>query len=532
MAAAAAAMGLALGGCDSLSNLGINFGSSSDQAAQTGDSGASATPAQGGGDAAAPAPKPAPDTALAKYDDAVAQRAGDLAEAYAERAEARRQKGDMDGMSADIERFLALEPDSAVACLIRGQLRTVKGDLPGAIADYSHAIDVQSGTGNRQTAALDSLRRTLAGLFPGMISGDLATAYYLRGAARQASGDPAGAVKDFDQAIDLAPGFAAAYNNRGMLRGIFRDQDGALSDFNRAISLDGESADAYANRGNLRTAQNDLTGAMKDLNRAISINPKWASAWFDRAFVKQRQGDLDGAIEDLGHAVELKPDYGDAYFNRAVDFERKGDFASAVADYDKVVGFSPVSADAYANRGMDKYRLNDIDGSIADFNKAIALKRDMVKAYMDRAVAEKMKGDLDGAVADYGKVAEMSDRDNGMYPRLFRALFMIESGHGDPRKDLADAIAGWPEGWPKELGRFLTGDLSEADLFAKAGDPDPKVAAGQRCEAFYFAGVARLAGGEPALAESLFKQSVDTGSTGRFAIRFAQSELARGKGGR
>ena len=58
-----------------------------------------------------------------------------------------------------------------------------KGDLDGAIADYTHAI------------ALDP---------------KLAKAYYNRGLARYDKGDLSSAIADYDQAIKLNPGYALA----------------------------------------------------------------------------------------------------------------------------------------------------------------------------------------------------------------------------------------------------------------------------------------------------------------------------------
>lgn len=56
----------------------------------------------------------------------------------------------------------------------------------------------------------------------------------------------------------------AAYSEQG-------DLAGAIADYDRAIEIDPQNTGAYGNRGNARRAQSDLDGALRDLNRAIEL---------------------------------------------------------------------------------------------------------------------------------------------------------------------------------------------------------------------------------------------------------------------
>ena len=94
------------------------------------------------------------------------------------------------------------------------------------------------------------------------------------GIAREAQGDLAGALADYDQAIALNPQDATAYNNRGIARADQGDLAGALADYDQAIALNPQDATAYNNRGNARQAQGDLAGALADYDQAIALNPQ------------------------------------------------------------------------------------------------------------------------------------------------------------------------------------------------------------------------------------------------------------------
>jgi len=65
----------------------------------------------------------------------------------------------------------------------------------------------------------------------------LVDAYYNRGNARQAQGDPTGARADYDAVLQLNPHHANAYNNRGNARRQSGDLEGAVADYAQAVQV-------------------------------------------------------------------------------------------------------------------------------------------------------------------------------------------------------------------------------------------------------------------------------------------------------
>ncbi|MDP7035318.1 MAG: tetratricopeptide repeat protein, partial [Planctomycetota bacterium] len=88
-----------------------------------------------------------------------------------------------------------------------------------------------------------------------------ANAYSNRGHARKAKGDIDGAIEDYSKAIEIDPKFAGAYSNRGGARQAKGDPDGAIEDYNKAIEIDPKNPNAYHNRGNARAKKGDLIEA-------------------------------------------------------------------------------------------------------------------------------------------------------------------------------------------------------------------------------------------------------------------------------
>src|SRR5712691_1010238 len=80
--------------------------------------------------------------------------------------------------------------------------------------------------------------------------------YLRQGIERFSKGDIAGAIADYDRALNVDPRFAEAYFNRGKAKRAQGDLDGAISDYERAAELEPQLAannrditQAYLNRG-------------------------------------------------------------------------------------------------------------------------------------------------------------------------------------------------------------------------------------------------------------------------------------------
>ena len=63
--------------------------------------------------------------------------------AYSNRGEVKRVKGDLDGAIADLNKAIEIDPNCAVAYNNRSEARLQKGDLAGALADYDRAAELK-----------------------------------------------------------------------------------------------------------------------------------------------------------------------------------------------------------------------------------------------------------------------------------------------------------------------------------------------------------------------------------------------------
>jgi tetratricopeptide (TPR) repeat protein len=168
-----------------------------------------------------------------------------------------------------------------------------------------------------------------------------AAAYVNSGNAKQDKGDVNGAIADFTRAIELNPGFAVAYYDRGHAKQADGRFDDAITDDTKAIQLQPDLAVAYADRGIAKGAKGDLDGAIEDSTKAIELKPDIAVAYYNRARAKKAKGDLDGAIVDCTKAIEFMPQDADSYYYRSHIEQTKGDWVGAITDFTKAIKLKP-----------------------------------------------------------------------------------------------------------------------------------------------------------------------------------------------
>ncbi len=136
-----------------------------------------------------------------------------------------------------------------------------------------------------------------------------ADAYEIRADDKQTKGDLDGAIADYTKAIELKPDLVEVYYNRGLAKQTKGDLDGAIADYTKAIELGPDLVSPYFNRGRAKQAKGDLSGAIADYTKAIELKPDQtdlATLYTNRSSAKRAIGDIDGANADQANAIHLK----------------------------------------------------------------------------------------------------------------------------------------------------------------------------------------------------------------------------------
>lgn len=129
--------------------------------------------------------------------------------------------------------------------------------------------------------------------------------YSQRGIARFEKNDLPGAIADFTKAIEMEGGNREfCYYFRGIARYRQGNLDEAIGDLSKAIALKPHPR-FYDDRGNLLAKKGDFEGAIADLNKAIEVSPDYAKAYGDRGLVRLMLGEDKAAEADFRKCFEL-----------------------------------------------------------------------------------------------------------------------------------------------------------------------------------------------------------------------------------
>ena len=164
---------------------------------------------------------------------------------------------------------------------------------------------------------------------------------------------------------------------QGMLRHRAGDPAGAIKCFDLALEINPQSADAHVWRavahesmGNEALKKADLNEAKTLLDETIKKNPQESRWYVTRAQVHSIEGDTEAALTDCSRAVELAPTDPDVFEGRAAIHVLRGDLAKAVDDLTEAIQLAPFSTDLYQTRESIWQRMGETEKAEVDFARA------------------------------------------------------------------------------------------------------------------------------------------------------------------
>jgi tetratricopeptide (TPR) repeat protein len=351
-------------------------------------------------------------------------------------------------------------------------------------------------------------------------------AFGTRGAAKKAKGDDAGALADFDKAVELDPDYAWAFAQRGHLKRLKGDLQGAIDDLMFAVKLDHDYAWAHAHLAEAFRLEGDHDNAILYADQAIKADPQYAFAHGVRGNAKENKGDTAGALADYAKAIELDPDYAWAYGSRGFLRKAQGDCLGSIADFTKAVELNPKDAWAHGQLGQAKRFIADTDRAIRDLTQALELDPDHANSYFFRALAHCDQQKWADALPDLKKAHDKGNPWAFLWTYLARARQgQAPAAEADLKAQLPSARIGAPpaagteEAWIEKVAGLFLGTTVETALVDAADTP------ARKCQASFYAGFKHLLAGDKAKAKEWFEKAVATRAADQAELASAQAEL-------
>lgn len=201
-----------------------------------------------------------------------------------------------------------------------------------------------------------------------------------------------------------------------------------------------------------------------------------------------------------------------AFYREAITALEEGRAKDALAAADHLVKLDPRPS-CFTVRGLARRGTGDLQGALEDFDHAVSLEPNLPGArdarallYFDLLRWEDARGEL----SRYLELRGTPDTDF-LHLRLWLVRTQLREPKADARLRVrAERVAESTDPareWWGAIASHLLGDLSLADLRAKASTPE------QRCEADFFAGARCFVLGDEAGARESFERCIRQGVT-------------------
>jgi protein O-mannosyl-transferase len=207
------------------------------------------------------------------------------------------------------------------------------------------------------------------------------------------------AIRQYQEALRLNPGFAQAHNNLGAALEKKGHTDEAIRQYQEALRLKADYAEAHNNLGIVFFQQSRTDEAIPQFKEAIGLKPDLAEAHYNLGAALDQKGQMDEASREYQEAVRLQPDYAHAHYNLGVALGQKGQVGEATHHYQEAIRLKPDYAEAYNSLGIVFYQQSRTDEAIRQFREAIGLKPNFAEAHNNLGMALSSKGHLDEAVS-------------------------------------------------------------------------------------------------------------------------------------
>ena len=205
-----------------------------------------------------------------------------------------------------ISQAIAMEPNRADLWNGRGYMKMRVKDHPGAIHDFSYAVNLNH--------EIVQYRENL-------------------GVALLEAGKLVEALVEFTKAVEMNPQSDPAFNHRGLANSRLGRYEQAHEDFTTAITLNQSNAAYFVNRSVAHAKSGSTSLAKKDLNRALTLDDSLKEAYESRGLLELAEGEFYPAIQDFSKAIALGESNGLLFYNRAVALSMTGDLRDAMQDY-------------------------------------------------------------------------------------------------------------------------------------------------------------------------------------------------------
>jgi tetratricopeptide (TPR) repeat protein len=250
-----------------------------------------------------------------------------------------------------LEQALAADPQNLDARRLRAQVRLLREDASGAVAD----LEVLLAQNPDDPETVEQLAQALAA---------------------QEKYDEA--IQYVDKLIKLAPDALMGYRLRSAIHMMQGKPDLALRDLDEALQRDSDDLDILMARARLHEHEKHYEQSLADVNRILELRPGWPAALLLRANIATLQDRLSDAIVDLKRLQAVEPDNPTVLLQLATLLQADKRPRRAIELFNQLTDHEDTALRTYAlrSRGDAHLSIGKHAEAVKDFEQALTLNAD------------------------------------------------------------------------------------------------------------------------------------------------------------
>ena len=164
------------------------------------------------------------------------------------------------------------------------------------------------------------------------------------------------------------------------------DLAGAIKAYQQALAIDPLSSRAQRRLGSTLGLAGQGSEGLIVLQKALEIEPENALLCYEKALIESETGKRDQAISDLRRALQIKPDFADAQNNLGINLVQAGDTQAAETAFRAALTTNPYDAGTRANLGRLLAGRSDWKQAAFQLQKAVQLDAADANAHLAYSV--------------------------------------------------------------------------------------------------------------------------------------------------
>ncbi len=232
------------------------------------------------------------------------------------------------------------------------------------------------------------------------------------------------AIKQYQEALAINPGYAAAHVNLGNAFLQKGEVDDAISHYERALQIKPGEAEMHYNLGNAFLQKGSVDDAITQYQEALAIKPGYADAEVNLGNAFLQKGSVDDAISHYERALQIRPDFAQARHNLGLALSRKGRADDAIIQFQQALQFSPDYVDAHVDLGNVLLQKGRVEEAMAHFQQALQIAP--ADPWLRNNLAWFLATSAEASLRNGNKAVELAERANqltsGKNPIILRTL--------------------------------------------------------------------------------------------------------------